>query len=150
MRPPHKGLAPRGLRIAAFFGLATLFSFSAASAQADKNWLEMRLDRTLRLSSPWDLPPSPELDAPQQTKASAASLGTQSMRSNTQEVLSSRKFEAVSQEAKRRRLEIRSVDDFEDPWAGRVIVESAPVVSSEPTDSPHYQENPELIDPWAD
>lgn len=165
MDPPQNPRAPRRRRVAALLGLAGVLTYSAASAQADADWLETALEKTLRLSSPWELPLRPEVDATALPDASAILPDRSSEATLVLEVpwRSDSQGEARPDSPAGARLSaptsdsssqssVRLVDEFEDPWLGRETEEALDAAEEEPpsAESPDsYGTSVDLIDPWA-
>lgn len=165
MGSPQKSRAPRRRRIAAFWGLAAVLTYSAASAQADADWLETALQKTLRLSSPWELPLRAEFDSAALPDASAMGpvtpvestpvlelpWGSDSPDKVAPETKSPASLSIPTSDSSAK-LGIRLVDEFEDPWLGRETEDDLDEAGAEHP-SGAYLDSDEtgayLIDPWA-
>lgn len=108
----------RRRRIAALLSLAGLLTFSVAGAQSDGDWFETALEKTLRLSSPWELPLMPEFNAGNVPDSSSLTPDNPSDTKIVLEVPWGGQLEAEipSEHSSPKTLVVRLVDDFEDPW----------------------------------
>lgn len=158
MSSPLRPDASRRRRIATLLGLAGMLTLSGASAQADVDWFETALQKTLRLCSPWELPLNPEAAPNPLPDASAISPEATPESTLVLEVpWGTNSGGKRARDAEERvKLEIRSVDDFEDPWLGRNTVDVADgaevtgtgdQLEGHPAES--YERDVDLIDPWA-
>jgi hypothetical protein len=166
----------RRRRIAALLSLAGLLTFSVAGAQSDGDWFETALEKTLRLSSPWELPLMPEFNAGNVPDSSSLAPDNPSDTKIVLEVPWGRQLEAEipSEHSSPKTLVVRLVDDFEDPWlesredraaSNRTLPDRAPESEAqknparsplkdpkepEARSTPSKEESFELTDPWAD
>ncbi len=146
MFAPGSPKIPRRRRLGAAFVLVGLFTYTGAGAQSDKDWVETALERTLRLSAPWKLPSSPQLDRPSSPNEVIAPEVSPELDLVLEVPWGTN--ETGSNEPTVEPLVVKSVDRFDDPWDRDVGETQTGARPSVPESTP-YQDSM-LIDPWAD
>lgn len=134
-------------RIALSLALVGLFTYSGAGAQSDKDWVETALERTLRLSAPWELPLNPQIE--QNPESGEFLSPTVSPDLDLVLEVPWGNEDSSNDTSSGPHVVVRSVDQFDDPWNRS---ETGPVDADPEETAPENDsfEDATLIDPWSD